>query len=143
MHNLETKLNQPVYEKLLASDKNVHFIQTLIELNCSLSYMLRLLHWLGDVLIMSKTRRLDDLKLHEKKLGLMLNYNQWMSWLFIKVSKKFLLTLMKLRLGLLGKDIAHRFGISNTLCTQISHSWIRGKAEYFDHSFLYQISKQY
>ena len=56
---------------------------------------------------------------------------------------EFLLTLMKLRLGLLGKDIAHRFGISNTLCTQISHSWIRGKAEYFDHSFLYQISKQY
>ena len=30
---------------------------------------------------------------------------------------EFLLTLMKLRLGLLGKDIADRFGISNTLCT--------------------------
>ena len=35
---------------------------------------------------------------------------------------------MKLRLGLLGKDIAHRFGISNTLCAQIFHSWMRGIA---------------
>ena len=49
---------------------------------------------------------------------------------------EFLLTLMKLRLGLLGKDIAHRFGISNTLCTQIFHSWIRGMAEYF-RSFIF------
>ena len=38
---------------------------------------------------------------------------------------------MKLRLGLLSKDIAHRFGISNALCTQIFHSWIRRMAEYF------------
>ena len=35
---------------------------------------------------------------------------------------------MKLSLGLLGKDIAHRFGISNTLCTHIFHSWMRGIA---------------
>ena len=56
---------------------------------------------------------------------------------------EFLLTLMKLRLGLFGKDIALKFGISNTLGTQISNSWIGGTAEYFGHSFLYQISKQY
>ena len=37
---------------------------------------------------------------------------------------------MKLRLGLPGKDISHRFGISNTLCTQIFRSWIRDMAEY-------------
>ena len=44
----------------------------------------------------------------------------------LELKDEFLLTLMKLRLGLLGKDIAHRFGISNTLFTQIFHSWIRG-----------------
>ena len=37
---------------------------------------------------------------------------------------------MKLRLGLPSKDISHRFGISNTLCTQMFHSWIRDMAEY-------------
>ena len=73
VRNLETKLNQPMYEKVLASMKNVHFMQTLIKLSCSMCYMLRLLHWLGDVLIMPKTRRLDDLKIHEKNIGLILN----------------------------------------------------------------------
>ena len=43
---------------------------------------------------------------------------------------------MKLRLGPVGKDVAHRFGISNTLCTQIFHSWIRGMADNF-RSFIF------
>ena len=43
---------------------------------------------------------------------------------------------MKLRLGPVGKGIAHRFGISNTLCTQIFHSWIRGMADNF-RSFIF------
>ena len=37
---------------------------------------------------------------------------------------EFLLTLMKLRLGLLNKDLAKRFDISKTLCTRIFHSWL-------------------
>ena len=68
---------------------------------------------------MPKTRRLEVLKLHQKKFE---PDTKWES------QDDFLLALMKLRLGLLGKDIAHRFGISNTLCTQIFHSWMRGIA---------------
>ena len=68
---------------------------------------------------MPKTRRLNGLNLHQKQFG---PDTTWES------QDDFLLALMKLRLGLLGKDIAHRFGISNTLWTQIFHSWMRGIA---------------
>jgi len=44
---------------------------------------------------------------------------------------EFLLTLLKLRLGLLTKDLCDRFNISEGLCTKIFHSWLRGMAEYF------------
>ena len=37
---------------------------------------------------------------------------------------EFLLTLMKLRLGLLNRDLASRFKISTTLCSQIFHAWL-------------------
>ena len=40
-----------------------------------------------------------------------------------------LLTLMKLRLGLLFRDLAARFKISAGLCSQIFHSWIRTMAK--------------
>ena len=40
-----------------------------------------------------------------------------------------LLTLMKLRLGLLFRDLAARFKISAGLCSQIFHSWIQTMAE--------------
>ena len=40
-----------------------------------------------------------------------------------------LLTLMKLRLGLLFRDLAARFKISAGLCSQIFHSWIRTTAK--------------
>ena len=43
---------------------------------------------------------------------------------------------MKLRLGLLTLDLAQRFDISASLCTQIFYSWLRGMAEYLK-SFVY------
>ena len=43
---------------------------------------------------------------------------------------------MKLRLGLFTADLAHQFGISVGLCTQIFYSWIRGMSEYLN-SFIY------
>ena len=44
-----------------------------------------------------------------------------------KISSKgeFLLTLMRLRLGLLGKDLAKRFSISESLCSRIFFAWLR------------------
>ena len=101
--------------------KNVDFIQTLIKLNCSMCYILRLHNSLGDVLIMPKTET-RQLKSTPKKFGPDTK---------LESKDEFLLALMKLRLGLLGKDVAHRFGISNILCTKIFHSWVRSMAEYF------------
>lgn len=49
---------------------------------------------------------------------------------------EFLLCLMKLRLGLLSMDLAQRFNISESLCSNIFHSWIRAMAEYLK-SFVY------
>ena len=44
----------------------------------------------------------------------------------LEAKDEFFLTLMKLRLDLLGKEISS-FGISNTFCTQIFHSWAKGR----------------
>ena len=52
-----------------------------------------------------------------------------------KLSSKseFLLALMKLRLGLLNKDLAHRFDISETLCSRIFFSWLRASSRALRH----------
>ena len=49
-----------------------------------------------------------------------------------KLSSKdeFLLIMMKIRLGLLEKDLSNRFGISITLCSQIFSTWTRALALY-------------
>ena len=44
---------------------------------------------------------------------------------------EFLLTLMRLRLGLLGKDLASRFNISESLCSRIFHAWLRACSKVF------------
>ena len=49
---------------------------------------------------------------------------------------EFLLTFMKLRLGLLNQDLAQRFAISESLVTNIFHSWLRAMAEYLS-AFVY------
>ena len=122
VHNLETKLNQPMYEKLLASDEKCTIYTNIdkVELfNVLHSKIAPLIRRRFDYVKDQETRRF---KTTPKKFGPDTK---------LESKDEFLLTLMKLRLGLLGKDIAHRFGISNTLCTQIFHSWIRGMAEYF------------
>ena len=43
---------------------------------------------------------------------------------------EFLLTFLKLRLGLLNQDLAQRFDISESLVTNIFHSLLRAMAEY-------------
>ena len=42
---------------------------------------------------------------------------------------EFLLTLMRLRLGLLNEDLADRFGISTITCSNIFKTWIRFLAQ--------------
>ncbi|XP_046336504.2 uncharacterized protein LOC124118438 [Haliotis rufescens] len=44
----------------------------------------------------------------------------------LRTCDEFLMTLMRLRLGLLTKDLAARFRVSAPLCSRIFFSWIRG-----------------
>lgn len=44
---------------------------------------------------------------------------------------EFLLTLIRLRLGLLGKDLARRFDISESLCGRIFLTWLRASSKVF------------
>ena len=43
---------------------------------------------------------------------------------------------MKLRLGLLNRDLVDRFSISESLCSNIFHCWLRAMTLYFP-SFVY------
>ena len=43
--------------------------------------------------------------------------------------QEFLLTLMRLRLGLTYQDLAKRFGVSRTLSSRIFHSWLAAMAK--------------
>ena len=43
---------------------------------------------------------------------------------------------MKLRLGLLNRDLAHRLSISEDLCSNIFHHWLDAMVFYFQ-SFIY------
>ena len=122
VYNLETKLNQTMYEKLLASDEKCSFYTNIDKvelLNVLHSKIAPLIRRRFDYVQDQETRRF---KTTPKKFGPDTK---------LESKDEFLLTLMKLRLGLLGKYIAHRFGISNTLCPQIFHSRIRCMAEYF------------
>ena len=55
-----------------------------------------------------------------------------------KLSHKdeFFLTLMRMRLSLLNKDIAERFGISPTLSSRIFTAWIRVRSKLLGHSLI-------
>ena len=74
-------------------------------------YIPRLLYWRGTKrVINSKVRPRIIMQSSQKKLT---------------SKNELLLTLMRLRLGLLNEDLADRFGISTTICLNIFKTWIR------------------
>ena len=79
--------------------------------NLLLPYIPRLLYWRGTKrIISSKVRPRTFMQSSQKKLT---------------SKNEYLLTLMRLRLGLLNEDLADRFGISTTICSNIFKTWIR------------------
>ena len=60
----------------------------------------------------------------------------------LSVDAEFLLTLMKLRLGLLRHDLAKRFNISNSLCSHIFHAWLTAMAKVFKGSLVFWPNKE-
>ena len=78
-------------------------------------YIPRLLYWRGTQrIISSKVRPRTFVQSSQKKLT---------------SKNELLLTLMRLRLGLLNEDLADRFGISTTICSNIFKTWIRFLAQ--------------
>ena len=57
-------------------------------------------------------------------------------------SQEFLLTLMKLRLGLLNRDLAARFGTSSALCSKIVHTWLHTMHKILQNLVLWPIKEQ-
>ena len=121
-YKFETKSNQPMYEKLLASDEKCTFYTNIDKVELFSVPHTKIAQLIRRRFDYAKDQETRQFKSTPKKFG---------SDIKLELKDEFLLTPMKLRLGLLGKDISHQFGILNTLCTQIFHSWIRGIAEYF------------
>ena len=110
VYKLETKLNQPMYEKLLASDAKCTFYTIIDKVELFNVLYAKIAPLIRRSFDYAKDQENRPFKTTPKRFG---------SDTKLESKYEFLVTLMKLRLGLLGKDIAHRFGISNTLWTQI------------------------
>ena len=134
LHNLETKLNQWIYEKLLASDEKCAFYTNIDKVE-----LFSVLHAKPAPL---SRRRFDYAKDQETR-RFKATSKEFGPDTKLESKRGFLLTLMKLRLGLLGKDITHRFGISNTLSPRYLTHGFEVWQNIFDHSFLCEISRQY
>ncbi|XP_052212825.1 uncharacterized protein LOC127831795 [Dreissena polymorpha] len=115
LKNRVSSLKSTVYtDRLLRTDKDTSFltglktIRVFNKLHAIVApYVTR--KWRGFVSVPKKLRTLKSAR------------NNW------KLSSKsqLLMTLMKLRLGLLNKDLAIRFNISETLCSRIFCTWLR------------------
>ena len=121
--NLEKQLDLPLNEKLLKDDKTCNFFTNLDTIQ-----LFNALHEKISPLVCkrySSSRTTDQSRRHFKVTPQKMGRKRKL------VSKdEFLLTLMKLRLGLLSTDLATRFNISEGLCSNIFHSWLRAMSEY-------------
>jgi len=117
-----TKLKKTVYnDKILKTDQDVNFYTGISKKSIFdklYSFIAPFVNrrWTGVVSMMKNTRKFKT----NARFGPAR-----------KMSSKteFLMMLMKLRLGLLNKDLAKRFDISETLCSRIFFSWLRASCE--------------
>ena len=119
------KKQQSLCSKLLTSDNDVNFycgienrttFDTLHDFVCK--FVKR--RWRGFSFVSSKVRR--AFRTSPKKFGVERKLSS---------QDEFLMSLMWIRLGLLKQDLAGRFNISPTLCSQILNSWISAMASVF------------
>ena len=114
---------QPLYQKLLTNDDNVKFYTGFPNKDCFNNcydvvkdYVRR--RWAGAK--HTKTVLQRKFSKTPKRMG---------RSRVLDGKDEFLLCLMRLRLGLLGKDLQHRFNISAALCSKIFSSWLRASAK--------------
>ena len=110
---------RPLHMTLLRTDKDTKFftgIDTKELFNALHDYIAPFVQrrWKGAKRVVKSVRQLGKKRGPERKLD---------------SRDEFLLTLKKLRLGLLLNDLAHRFKISSTLCGQIFTCWIGAMAK--------------
>ena len=125
INDLKTELNKSQFEKFITSDKKCLFYTNIDKT----AFFDLLPEKIGPL----SRRRSDTTGTREQ-----FKFTPKMFGPETKLSSKdkFFLTLMKLRLGLLTADLAHRFGTSGGPYTQIFYSWIRGMSEHLK-SFIY------
>ena len=120
--------NQTLYASLIKSKKDLNFFTGIhcrdlfSDLHDYISGFVRR-RWRGIKCVVTHVRKYSR---SPKKIGPNRKLNS---------IDEFLLTLMKLRLGLLNKDLAKRFNISPTLTSNIFHSWLAAMSIVMD-SFL-------
>ena len=121
--SLEDQLNLPLHSKILTNDKSCNFFTNFDKLE-----LFQKFHNIIAPLVRRRFRLVSETQTKRqfittpKKMGKER-----------KLSSKdeFLLTMMKLRLGLQTMDLAIRFNVSEGSCSNIFLSWLRAMAEYF------------
>jgi len=113
-------LKNTVYnEKILNNDSNTNFYTGLPKKS-----IFDKLHSLISPLVKRRWTGLNSIARKCKKIRKNVNANYGPLRKMTSKSE-FLMTLMKLRLGLLNKDSSKRFDISETLCSRIFFAWLR------------------
>ena len=123
INDLKIELNKSQLKKLITSDKNSLFCTNIDKIALFSLLHKKIAPLIRRISGTTDTREYRQFKSTPKTFGP-----------DAKLSSKdeFLLTLMNLRLGLLTADLAHRFGISGGLRTQMFYSCIRGMPEYLE-----------
>lgn len=119
---LQKNQNTPFSSQKIKTDTKMNFytgIMTIAAFNAIFAllkpYISCMVYWKG----CSKARKATHSKIKRR------NNNSNTTTRKLSAKNEFLLTLMRLRLGLLNEDLADRFCISTTLCSNIFTSWVK------------------
>ena len=116
-------MNLPLYSKILINDKSCNFFTNFDKLE--------LLHKFNDIIAPLVRRRFRPVSQTQTKRQFITTPKKMGKERKLSSKDEFLLTMMKLRLGLQTMYLAIRFNISEGSCSNIFLSWLRAMAEYF------------
>ena len=116
-------MNLPLHSKILTNDKSCNFFTNFDKLE--------LFHKFHDIIAPLVRRRFRLVSETQTKRQFITTPKKMGKERKLPSKDEFLLTMMKLRLGLQTMDLAIRFNVSEGTCSNIFLSWLRAMAEYF------------